>query len=108
MKKSKRSPLFLIFGLGLAAIILLIILLNLPALQSDEQRLMAEMRGVPRVSIQETRRALEANEALVVDVRSRANYEQSHIAGAISAPLPGDLDYRLDAPLDTYIYLYCT
>ena len=108
MKKSNRSLFLLIFGLGLAAIILLVVLLNLPALQSDEQRLMAEMRAVPRVSIQETRRALEANEALVVDVRSRANYEQSHIAGAISAPLPGDLNYRLDAPLDAYIYLYCT
>ena len=108
MKKSNRSLFLLIFGLGLAAIILLVVLLNLPALQTDQQRLAAEVRSVPRVSIQETQRALEANEALVVDVRSRANYEQSHIAGAISAPLPGDLDYRLDAPLDAYIYLYCT
>jgi hypothetical protein len=108
MKKSNRSLFLLIFGLGLAAILLLIFLLNLPALQTDQQREQAASRGVPRVTIQDARRALEADEALIVDVRSRANYEQSHISGAISAPLPSDLSYSLDAPLDAFIYLYCT
>jgi hypothetical protein len=108
MKKSNRNSFLLIFGLGLAAILLLIFLLSLPALQTDQQRELAALRGVPRVTIQEARRALEADEALIVDVRSRANFEQSHISGAISAPLPADLSYSVDAPLDAFIYLYCT
>ena len=108
MKKNKRVSVPLIFGLGLAAILLLVFLLNLPALQTDEQRDQAALDSVPRVTIQEAKLALEANEALIVDVRSRFNYEQSHISGSISAPLPGDLSYSLDAPLDAFIYLYCT
>ena len=65
---------------------------------------------VPRVSLEEARTTLESGEVIVVDVRSDAAYEVSHIAGAIHIDLseieanPADLDLNKDQ----WIITYCT
>jgi 3-mercaptopyruvate sulfurtransferase SseA len=65
---------------------------------------------VPRVGIQDTLAAIENGEAVIVDVRSTAAYEDGHIAGAISIPLEviqaNPEDIGLDK--DQWIITYCT
>ena len=65
---------------------------------------------VPRVSIQDTLAAIENGEAVIVDVRSTAAYEESHIASAISIPLEviQTNPQGLDLDKDQWIITYCT
>ena len=64
--------------------------------------------GVKRVTTIETRDAVEKGEAIIVDVRGDAAYNQSHIKGSIS--VPGDqVEARLDQlPRDKMIVTYCS
>jgi hypothetical protein len=50
---------------------------------------------VPRVNLNEAKRAYDAGTAVFVDVRAREYYDQEHIAGAISIPL-SDITERMD------------
>lgn len=62
--------------------------------------------GVPRIGLDETQQKLELDQAILVDVRSRASYEKSHAAGAISVP-EEEIDGRLDdLPRDKDLVLY--
>jgi 3-mercaptopyruvate sulfurtransferase SseA len=65
---------------------------------------------VPRVSIQDTLAAIENGEAVIVDVRSAAAYEDTHIAGAISIPLDviQTNPESLGLDKDQWIITYCT
>lgn len=65
---------------------------------------------VPRVSLEDARAALESGEVIVVDVRSDAAYEVSHIAGAIHIDL-NEIEANpagLDLDKDQWIITYCT
>jgi hypothetical protein len=63
---------------------------------------------VPRISVQDTKIQLENGRAVVVDVRSRNSFDQSHIPGSISIP-ESEMDARLDElPRDKDVILYCT
>ena len=63
---------------------------------------------VPRISVQDTRSQLENSQVVVVDVRSRSSFDQSHIAGSVSIP-ESEIDGRLDElPRDKDVILYCT
>ena len=56
------------------------------------------------------RAALERGEAVIVDVRSDAAYEVSHIAGAINIQL-GEIETNptgLNLDKDQWIITYCT
>lgn len=70
--------------------------------QSDAQ--------VPRITVEAAKVALESGAAVIVDVRSPAAYERSHVAGARSIPL-GEIERNLpEVPLDRdqWIITYCT
>ena len=63
--------------------------------------------GVRRVTVEETKRLIDAGEAVVVDVRAKAQYDQSHIKGSISVPRT-EIDQRLaDLPKDKLLIFYC-
>ena len=65
---------------------------------------------VPRVSIEDARAALESGAAIMVDVRSDAAYEASHIAGAINIQL-GEFESNPSGTglaTDEWIITYCT
>jgi hypothetical protein len=63
---------------------------------------------VPRVSLEETQSKMAAGQAVLVDVRSKASYDKSHAAGAISMP-EEEMRARVDElPQDKDIILYCT
>ncbi len=64
---------------------------------------------VPRISVEEVKRKLDTGANIViVDSRSKASYDQAHIAGAVSLPL-ADMSEPYD-DLDGYdeIITYCT
>ena len=100
MRKTDRKTLLFVFLLGVVAIILMVLLIN----QSPS----GAQADVPRVTVAETKRAMDAGTALIIDVRSRASFQQSHISGAVSAPLTSEETYLVDAPRDALLYLYCT
>ncbi len=63
---------------------------------------------VPRISVADTKADLDEGTAILVDVRSRAEYDTSHAAGATSIPST-EIDSRLgELPNDQEIVLYCT
>lgn len=65
---------------------------------------------VPRITVEETKLALNNGEAILVDVRSAESYAETHIAGAISIPLTGIENNPVNVPLDKnrWIITYCT
>ena len=66
--------------------------------------------AVHRVTVEEAKAALDSGEAIIVDVRSQAAYDTSHVAGAIFIPLGAfETDIaNVDLPKDQWIITYCT
>jgi 3-mercaptopyruvate sulfurtransferase SseA len=65
---------------------------------------------VPRVTIEEARAALDSGAAMIVDVRDPAEYQKSHVAGAISIWLD-EIEANptgLNLDKDQWIITYCT
>ena len=65
---------------------------------------------VPRVTAEEAKAALDSGAAIIVDVRDPAQYEQSHVAEAISIWLD-DIEANptgLNLDKDQWIITYCT
>jgi flagellar basal body-associated protein FliL len=63
---------------------------------------------VPRVSLQDAQDKLAQDQAILVDVRSRASYDKSHAAGAVSMPEEEITGRLAELPRDKDIILYCT
>ncbi len=66
--------------------------------------------GVPRVTVEDAKAALDSGEVIIVDVRSAQAYAEGHIAGAISILL-GEFETNIaSVPLDKdqWIITYCT
>ncbi|HZB46899.1 MAG TPA: rhodanese-like domain-containing protein [Pyrinomonadaceae bacterium] len=63
--------------------------------------------GVRRVTTDEARALVERGEALIVDVRAQAQYDQGHIKGAVCVPRT-EIDKRLaQLPKDKLLIFYC-
>jgi 3-mercaptopyruvate sulfurtransferase SseA len=89
-------------------VILLLALLSACAPQTPQ--IPQTEAGVPRVTVEEAKSALDKGEAIIVDVRSAENYANSHIAGAVSIPLT-DFENNIGGlSLDKkqWIITYCT
>jgi len=64
---------------------------------------------VPRIRAQELKGLLDAGEKVViVDTRARSSYEQQHVEGAISLPLPETEARQGELPRDSRIVFYCS
>ena len=62
------------------------------------------------MSVQDAKAALDSGEAIIVDVRSAAAYETSHVPGAIHIEL-GEFETNpagLSLDKDQWIITYCT
>ena len=110
-KKNNTIPLLIVLGGGLLLIIAAFMLANQNPSAAPTPDTVVEEEIYPeiqRVSIDETKAALDSGSALVVDVRSAEAYQGSHISGAINIPLE-ELEVRLDE-LDQAkrIITYCT
>lgn len=101
-------PIFLVLGgllLLVAAVFLAIKNSNTTPIPAPEEETHSEIQ---RVSIEDTKAALDAGTALVVDVRSSEAYESSHIEGAINIPLT-EVESRLgELERAEWIITYCT
>jgi hypothetical protein len=63
--------------------------------------------GVRRITIDETLASLKTEEAVVVDVRTKAEYDRGHIKGSLSIPR-SEIGKRLtELPKDKLIVFYC-
>ena len=81
-----------------------------PTFTPPPARLPVTEAEVRRVTVEEAQVALESGEAVMVDVRSPAAFEASHIAGALSIPL-ADVETNptsLNLDKDQWIITYCT
>ncbi len=78
--------------------------------QGQDNNLPLNDADVPRVSVEDAKRALESGEAVIVDVRSAEAYAEVHIAGAVSVPLLEFENNIAGVPLekDQWIITYCT
>jgi rhodanese-related sulfurtransferase len=62
---------------------------------------------VPRISVAVAKQMAGADKAVLVDVRTKATFEQAHIAGAISLPVDQMPDRYDQLPTDRLIIFYC-
>lgn len=73
---------------------------NIPLIEAD----------VPRVTADDAKAAYDQGNAIIVDVRSRAAYEASHVDGVLSIPL-NEFETNIvsvDLPKDQWIITCCT
>ena len=61
---------------------------------------------VPRIEIKVAKQMADAGEAILVDVRTQATFEQAHIVGAISMPSNEVLDRYHELPTDKLVIFY--
>ena len=62
----------------------------------------------PRISAADAKKALDAGQAILVDVRSLDSWQEEHAKGAISIPV-NEITARLgELPKDKQIIAYCT
>ena len=99
-KKSTRTTLILL-GLALAAIVVLVSVLNQLAYTSPPEDEL-------RVSLNDAKNAFDAGTALFVDVRGSEEYAASHIPGAVLITLSQIEGNEPVVGRDALIYTYCT
>ena len=81
-----------------------------PTLPAEEPNLPASEADVPRVPLEQALTEHAAGAAIFVDVRGPADYETSHIPGAINIPL-SEFENNIanvDLDKDAWIITYCT
>jgi len=76
---------------------------------TEEESIPTFPSQVPRITPQELKEKLDANEdVIVVDARSRKEYDSVHIPGALSIPLSEIEERHGELPQEGEIVLYCT
>lgn len=115
MRKQKTKkplvPLYLTLSGGLLLIVAAILIATQNAstaptpVTSHEEETYPE---ISRVSLEDAKAALDADTAVIVDVRAAEAYAGGRIAGAINIPL-GELEARLgELDPNQWIITYCT
>lgn len=114
MPKRKQSkspmPLYLLVGGGIALIAAAVLILNqnnssAPAAPIAEDIPFPE---ITRASLEETKAALDAGTAVLLDVRSAEAFAGQHIANAVNIPT-AELETRLsELDPNAWIIPYCT
>ena len=64
---------------------------------------------VPRISLEQLKEKLDAGaDVVVVDVRSKEDFDEGHIPGAVSMPWQQEIEARYtELPRDKEIVIYC-
>lgn len=117
MKRRKPTtspiPIYLAIGGGLLLIVAAILLATqnaspttpTPAAAFEEEETYPE---IPRVSLEDTKAAIDSGTAVVIDVRASEAYSASHILGALNIPL-AEIESRLnELDPNQWIITYCT
>jgi hypothetical protein len=61
---------------------------------------------VPRIEVKVAKQMTDAGDAVLVDVRTKATFEQAHIVGALSMPSSEVLDRYRELPTDKLVIFY--
>lgn len=64
--------------------------------------------AVRRIDLRDAERLVASGDAIVVDVRSEADYAKSHVRGAINIPVALVQSRASELPRDKMIITYCT
>ncbi|MGO4268982.1 rhodanese-like domain-containing protein [Paenibacillus sp. TAF58] len=59
------------------------------------------------LSLEEAKAKIEAGEIILLDVRSRDEYEAGHLSGAISVPMEEIESYLHNMPRPVEVVMYC-
>ena len=102
----------------LIALAILVVLIGLPSCTTtsapgtgteESANIPAEPDEVPRISKEDLLQMVENGEnILIVDTRSKAEYDLGHIQGAVSAPLETIGTREWQPPPDKDLILYCS
>ncbi|MEB2334907.1 MAG: rhodanese-like domain-containing protein [Anaerolineaceae bacterium] len=106
-----RTRFFLVFSaLALAALACNALTPSAPMQNAPTDGLPRTEDDVPRIDVDAAKEALDSGAAILVDVRSKAAYAESHISGALSIPLDVFEININDSNLDKaqWIITYCT
>jgi hypothetical protein len=68
----------------------------------------AGLADVPRITAQELKAKVDADQAVIFDARRQTAYAQKHIAGAISLPQDEVAARLAELPTDKLAVFYCT
>jgi 3-mercaptopyruvate sulfurtransferase SseA len=77
------------------------------AASSQPAQAKGQAESVRRVKVDELQQMLERGEAVVVDVRTKEQYAQGHIKGAILMPTAEVSNRMGELPRDKQIVFYC-
>jgi rhodanese-related sulfurtransferase len=77
------------------------------AAQASENRKFKDDLEVPRISVEDAKKAYDAKSVLIIDARSAEVYKQEHIKGAMSLPLGSDNQFD-SVPKGKKIIVYCS
>ncbi|MBE7536270.1 MAG: rhodanese-like domain-containing protein [Anaerolineales bacterium] len=106
-----RTRFFLAFSaLALAALACNALTSSAPTQNAPTDGLPRTEDDVPRIDVDAAKEALDSGAAILVDVRSKVAYAESHIPGALSIPLDVFEINVNDSNLDKaqWIITYCT
>ena len=109
-RQDKRKTLFaLVAGIALIITALTACTASTPQVQAEPTSPSVEAPPeVQRITLEESRAALDNNSAVFLDVRSADAYATSHVPGALSIPLD-ELEARInELDPDQWIITYCT
>ena len=110
-EKQQRTALFLILAGGILLILAALALIFQNTGSEPGAGLIDEDLPYPevaRISVDDAKSRIDSGAAIVLDVRSVANFEAAHIAGSISMPA-ADVQLRMgELPRDQQILTYCT
>jgi len=106
MKKENRNTL-IILGAALVVIIGLITFLSL-ASRADSLPAAAPSVEEVRIPLEDAKTAFDSGEALIVDVRSEAEFTKSRIPGSILIPVGDIAGNEPEVEKDALIFTYCT
>jgi len=66
-----------------------------------------ETSNLPHISVDDLKTLVSQNNAKIVDVRAKADYDKQHIKGAINVPKEDTLNRIKDLPKEGNLVVYC-
>ncbi|MEP6789206.1 MAG: rhodanese-like domain-containing protein [Acidobacteriota bacterium] len=92
-----------IFGIAIALAAACSKAVSLP----EYQKLQSEA-DVPRISVEDAKKDVDAGLAVIVDSRADSQYKAEHVAGSINVPLGSQVEKFSELPKDKKIIVYCS
>ena len=75
--------------------------------QKDQYKKFSDDTEVPRISVEDAKKAYDDRSVVIVDARGAEIYRQEHIKGAINIPLGSDEKFE-SLPKGKKIIVYCS